>query len=119
MIEIINILTSCLSDDLLHDKYKKNRNNYLSGHCYIMTEALYYILDDDDRKNYVPSTLKINNITHWFLKNRTTGDIIDPTKNQFNFDLDYNKSRNRFFLTKKPSKRTLILLNRFYEKNNY
>lgn len=118
MNENINTLLSCLSDDLLHDKHKKNRNNYLSGHCYIVTEAIYYLLDDEDRKDYVPSTLKINNVTHWFLKNKKTNEVIDATKEQFNFNLNYDVSRNRFFLTNKPSKRTLILLNRFYEKNN-
>ncbi len=53
-----------------------------------------------------------------FLKNKKTGEVIDPTKDQFDYPLDYSKSRNRFFLTNKPSKRTLILLNRIYEKNN-
>lgn len=112
---LIELVLSSLTDDLLKNKYKSNNQNY-SGHCYVATEAIYYLLDDDDKKYYIPSILKINNITHWFLKNRITGDIIDPTKKQFDFIIDYTKSRNSSFLTKKPSKRTLILLNRIYEK---
>lgn len=94
------------------------KNNPLYGHCYIATEALYYLLDDDEKINYTPATININGITHWFLKHKKTGDIIDITKEQFNSELDYTNSKNRFFLSTKPSKRTLILLNRIYEKNN-
>ncbi len=117
MNEIINNIQKSLTDDLLKSKYRKTKKNHLSGHCYVATEALYHLLGDD-KVNYIPSTLKIDDITHWFLKNKKTGEIIDPTKDQFDYPLDYSGSRNRFFLTNKPSKRTLILLNRIYEKNN-
>ena len=90
----------------------KNKNNPLFGHCYVATEAYYHLLPNDEQKNYIPSTLKINNITHWFLKNKKTNEIIDITKDQFNFKLDYTSSINKGFLTKKPSKRTLKLINR-------
>lgn len=117
MNEIIKIIQKSLSDDLLRDEHKKTKRNFLSGHCYVATEALYYLLGEDNI-NYMPSTLRIGGVTHWFLKNKKTGDVVDPTKDQFNYPLDYSKSRNRFFLTNKPSKRTLILLNRIYEKDN-
>lgn len=115
--ELIVIIVKNLNDDLLKKKYRgiKNRNIY-SGHCYVATEALYYLINDDERKNYIPSTIKINDITHWFLINKKTNEIIDITKKQFDFELDYSKSRNRFFLTNRPSKRTLILINRIHEK---
>jgi len=109
MNELINQIINSLSKDLL----KKGFN----GHCYIATEALYYLLSDKEKKNFTPATLKIKGTTHWFLKNIKTNEIIDPTKQQFNFELNYDKARNRFFLTNTPSKRTLILLNRIYEKN--
>jgi len=118
MNEIIKLIQESLTDDLLKKEHKKPQKNFLWGHCYIATEALYYLLGEDN-VNYTPSTIKVDEITHWFLKNKNTGEIIDPTKDQFDYPLNYDKSVNRFFLTTTPSKRTLILLNRIYEKNNY
>jgi len=119
MTETINLILESLSSDLLHKKIISIKNNPLYGHCYIATEALYYLLDDDEKINYTPATINVNGTTHWFLKNKKNGDIIDITKEQFNdIKLDYSNSRNRFFLSPKPSKRTLILLNRIYEKIN-
>jgi len=119
MKELINLIIENLDESLLKPKYRKisNKNKH-TGHCYVATEALYYLLDDKERVNYAPAILKINNDTHWFLKNKKTGDIIDITKFQFDFELDYSKLRNVAFLTKLPSKRTLILLNKIYEKIN-
>lgn len=120
MEDLINLIVDSLSDDLLSDEYRKllNRNKY-TGHCYVATEVMYYLMDEKIKSEYVPSTLKVNNITHWFLKNKINGHIIDITKKQFNFNLDYTKSINKGFLTKFPSKRALILINKINEKNNY
>lgn len=120
MNQIINSIINNLSDDLLKREFLliKNRNKF-TGHCYVATETLYHLLDDNEKLNYVPAILKINNITHWFLKNKNTDEIIDITKEQFNFELDYSKSRNCFFLTKTPSKRSQTLINRIYEENYY
>ena len=86
MIELINLIVDSLSDDLLKPKYKslKNKNKY-TGHCYVATEALYYLIDDNERINYTPARIKINNDNHWFLVNKNTNDIYDITRKQFNF----------------------------------
>lgn len=120
MEDLIILIQSSLSDDLLKPKYlkQKKRNKYF-GHCYVATETLYHLLDENDKKIYRPAILKINNDTHWFLENKVTGEIIDPTKNQFDFKLNYKNSTNKFFLTKTPSKRALTLINRIYEKIGY
>jgi hypothetical protein len=117
--KLVDLIINNLSDDLLKKRFLgvKNRNKY-TGHCYVATETLFHLLPDDVKSKYKPSTLKINDETHWFLKNVITGEIIDPTKKQFNFDLKYDNSRYAAFLTKKPSKRSLILINRIYEKIN-
>lgn len=120
MNEIIASIISSLDDSLLKKEYLsiKNKNKY-TGHCYVATEALYYLLPDTDRINYTPAILKVNGKTHWFLKNKTNLEIIDITKEQFDFKLDYTNARNCFFLTKEPSNRTKILISRINEKNCY
>ena|SRR5271157_92648 len=117
MKNLINKIINNLSDDLLKSKYRHIENkNKFTGHCYVATEALYYLMSEEDRIIFKPAILKVNNDTHWFLKNKLTGEIIDITKNQFEFELDYVKSKNKFFLTNKPSKRAQILINRINEK---
>ena len=120
MEKLAELIIDSLDDTLLNPKYKilKNRNN-LTGHCYIATEALYYLIDDNEKINYTPARIAINGINHWVLVNKTTNVIYDITKDQFEFPIDYSKIRKCWFLTKNPSKRTLILLNRIYEKIGY
>ena len=109
---LINDIINNLDDSFLKKRYLNipNKNKY-TGHCYIATEALYYLLPDNERKKYKPAILKVNGDTHWFLYNSQDNIILDPTKNQFNFELDYTKMKNHAFLTTKPSKRTLRLIN--------
>jgi hypothetical protein len=113
MDNLINLIINNLSDDLLKPKYRKlvNRNKY-TGHCYVATETLYHLLDDSIKLSYTPAILKLPNGTHWFLKNKLTDEIIDITKEQFDFILDYSNARNAAFLTKIPSKRSQILIDR-------
>jgi hypothetical protein len=118
MKELIKLIIENLDDSLLKPKYRKMpfRNKY-TGHCYVATETLYHLLDDDEKEIYCPSILKINNDTHWFLKNKLDGTIIDITKNQYDFDINYNESRYSAFLTKAPSKRSQTLIHRIYEES--
>ncbi len=117
MNKLIESIIENLTDDLLKPEYLLNNNrNRFTGHCYVATETLYHLLCDDERIKYTPAILKIDGITHWFLKNKITNEIIDITKDQFNYKLDYTMSINKAFLTKNPSKRSLILLNRINEE---
>lgn len=102
-----------LTKDLLKEKYiNKNNDNDMYGHCYVATEAYYHMLNDNEKNNHIPQILKVGDITHWFLKNKKTGEIIDITKDQFKFSLNYNKSKGVGFLTKNPSKRCIKLINK-------
>jgi hypothetical protein len=119
MDEIIDVILDSLDDTFLKPIFLKIPNrSKLTGHCYVATEALYYLLSDDDKLIYRPAVLKIDNITHWFLKNKINNTIIDITKSQFNFELDYAAAKNCAFLTQYPSKRTLRLINKIYERTN-
>ena len=74
---LINKIKSVLSPDLLKGMWKKdNPINKTEGHCYIATEALYWLLGGSESK-YKPFVLS-NRVwpeeldegeTHWFLKN--------------------------------------------------
>tara|TARA_R110002020_G_scaffold253889_1_gene467503 strand:- start:47 stop:1324 length:1278 start_codon:yes stop_codon:yes gene_type:complete len=102
-----------LSDDLLKKEYKniKNKNKYF-GHCYVASECLYH-LSNKDLKVY---NIKHENSSHWFLKDKKD-NIIDLTSEQFQTLVPYKNARRMFFLTKKPSKRAKILINKVINYN--
>lgn len=113
---MINKIRKNLSDDLLKPKYRiRQRLAPSAGHCYVSTEALYHMLTEGQQKKYRPHYLRVGDVTHWYLmtkKIRGVTNILDPTYDQFTFIPDYEDGTRAGFLTKKPSKRTLVLLKR-------
>lgn len=104
--ELIIKIIENLSPDLLKKEYREiNKNNPMYGHCYVASEVFYHLSE----KKYRSKILKVGNITHWFLIDDSE-NIIDITKDQFDFSLDYNNSRNCAFLTKEPSLRAQKLI---------
>lgn len=94
---LIKKIQSVLTPDLLKGMWAKQFDNPMAGHCYAATEALYWILGgpNSDWKPYVlshrvwPGGLDEGE-THWFLRN-SKGDILDPTKEQFeDVEIDYD-----------------------------
>lgn len=117
--KLIEKIQKHLSPDLLKREYvDKNINNVLYGHCYVATETYYHLMSDA-KSDYKPCILKVNNVNHWYLKNIKSGDIIDITKNQFNHNINYDNGRFCGFLTKEPSKRSKILIDRIVRDNNF
>ncbi len=109
MKSLIKKIQKNLTPDLLSKKYK-NQTHSLSGHCYVATESLYHLLPN--KNEYKPVVASINNITHWWLQHRKTGKIIDITAKQFNFKFPYHLGKGTGFLTKTPSKRSIILMSK-------
>lgn len=110
--EIVALIKNYLSDDLRKKKYQGNPNRFV-GHCYVGSEAFYYIRNS---KAYVPSYVKFENDVHWFIT-KNDGTIIDTTIEQFDGKIPpYHLKKNCGFLTKKPSKRTRILIQRINDE---
>ena len=106
-------LSNYLTIDLLRPKYKKAGMPKSYGHCYVASEVLYHLWAKD--KGYKPYCARDEeDNVHWWLMNNT-GDILDPTVSQYeerDLEPPYSKGRCCGFLTKGPSKRALIVLNR-------
>ena len=100
-------ITKNLTQDLLKPKYKGSTNKF-KGHCYIATETFYHLWGK--KNGYKPYYIKVENKVHWFLKKNH--DIIDLTKNQFNFKLNYKNAICCGFLTKNPSRRSKLLISK-------
>lgn len=102
-----------LSDDLLLPKYRKqHRSVPTKGHCYVATEALYHLLGKRNKETFKPHYVKAYGVTHWYLMNEDRTEMLDPTYDQFPSLPNYDKGVRCGFLTKKPSKRAQILIDR-------
>jgi len=108
----INLIRFHLTPDLLNKKFLYDEQNPLAGHCYLASEALYHIAGGK-RKSWKPMRLRDRNgVVHWWLMK--DGQHYDLTADQFAVPFPYHEGRGGGFLTKKPSKRCKILLNRIY-----
>lgn len=97
-----------LSDDLLKPEYLKHKNkNKYTGHCYVATECYYHLV----YKKHFVYHIKHEDSTHWFLKDEYD-NIIDLTSGQFETNVPYKNGKRGFFLTKNPSKRAKILIDK-------
>lgn len=113
----IGAIQKVLTDALLTPKYRaKPRVHVTEGHCYAASEALYYLLGGKGSV-LVPqvSSWESNGekLTHWYLKNSDTGEILDPTVEQFLVKKEappYDKGKGCGFLTKQPSRRAQKIL---------
>lgn len=104
-----NLIIKNLSSDLLHPQFK-SLSSKLAGHCYVASEA-YYHLSGGEKSGLRPMFVKVNKISHWFLKD-SNNKIIDLTAKQFKCKIPYEKAVGKGFLTKNPSKRAQVLISR-------
>lgn len=119
--ELIAKIQAVLTPELLKPQYReKNTDDPMFGHCYVATEALFHLLPD--RENYCACRGRDDwGIVHWWLVNRTTNEIYDVTADQYlskGLDPPYVRGKRSGFLTKDPSKRCRILLDRVQRLSN-
>ena len=91
----------------------------VAGYCYVVSEVLYHIMKEHGHE-FAAYVMKVQMpgvynepdevITHWFLKS-PKGKIVDFTREQFPFKLNYEKGIRKFFLTSDMSKRAQVLYN--------
>lgn len=98
-----------LTDDLRRPPWRGSEN-HLAGHCYVASEVAYHLLGGK-ASEYTPQVIRHEGSQHWFLKNKS-GRIIDLTAEQFDSAVPYDRSRGCGFLTRGPSKRAQIVLDR-------
>ena len=91
----------------------------MTGLCYVASEALYHMLGGKEA-GWTPRVLNhetwpeglADGETHWFLRH-ASGEVADPTASQFGGkEIPYENSKGVGFLTKQPSKRAQIVIDR-------
>lgn len=82
----------------------------MRGNCYVTCEALYHLLGGRSA-GYKPMTVRHEGEVHWFLMH-VSGLVLDPTASQFKSPPPYHRARGRGFLTRQPSKRARVMMDR-------
>lgn len=102
-------------------RYRGHPNRF-AGHCYAATEALYHLMNGKETGWKVRRGHHEND-THWWLYHPEHGVVLDPTAEQFKKPVPYGKLKTRDgrdsaggFLTKEPSKRARIIMERALKK---
>lgn len=107
--ELVEDVRSCLTDELRKPAYRGNSNE-VAGHCYVASEALYHRLGGKSA-GWTPQSIQHEGGPHWFLKH-TGGTVLDATADQFETPVPYEQSRGCGFLTRQPSARAAVVLQR-------
>lgn len=103
---IIDYIQSSLTDDLLKKKFKGTRP--FAGHCYVASEAAFHLFARE--QGYKPCFIRHEGQPHWFLIRGS--EVIDITAAQFYTKVPYEHGRRIGFLTKRPSRRARIVIQR-------
>ena len=126
--EIINAAVKKTLENLkiddLQSSYKKMHEtediNFLTGHCFVATEVLWELLKEQNEYDYVPNHIQHEEVSHWYLKSKLNGDIIDVTAGQFKTPVPYHhkkgKASGMMRMPEIPTKRTIKVLDRIKKK---
>lgn len=112
---ILSHIHQTLTDDLLKPVYRQMTGRHLTtGHCYAASEAAFHLLGGSQ---YWMSYCGRDDTggTHWWLKNKASGELLDVTSQQFTHfgkTPPYSNGRPVGFLTKLPSKRAVVIIDR-------
>lgn len=96
-------LIDALTDDLRRKPWRGNPNP-LAGHCYVASEVEYHL------RGGKPMFVRHEDQPHWFVVR--DGQVIDHTASQFETPVPYENGVGKGFLTRQPSKRAQIVLDR-------
>ena len=99
-------LLEALTDDLRRPEYRGNPNPW-AGHCYVACEVLHWWLP-----TLKPQFVRHEGQPHWFLREEGTGKVVDPTASQFSTPVPYEQGVGKGFLTREPSRRARIVIER-------
>ena len=126
-LQLLHSVTAACGPEFIKKPYAARRppNAHPTwGNCYVACEALYHLWAKDHGFKPHWTTLFDCNCsadckggTHWFLRNPKTGQVLDPTVEQFGGVIpDYRQGICCGFLTKRPSNRCKQMLARIKEQ---
>ena len=100
---------AALTDELRGEAWRGSDNRF-GGYCDVASEAFYYLAGGKS-SGWKPIHVAHEAATHWWLIDRQ-GRILDLTREQFRDPFPYAKGQGGGFLTREPSKRAQVVIER-------
>ncbi|MBY3155491.1 hypothetical protein HFO56_24495 [Rhizobium laguerreae] len=115
---VVDVLTPELLTGRWKTAFSETGNRY-AGHCYAAAEAIFHMVGGRT-KGWLPCVMShatwsdglAQGETHWFVRHERTGEILDPTAPQFDGPVPYERSKGCGFLTREPSRRARVIMQR-------
>jgi hypothetical protein len=108
---VLKAIRSSLTIDLLSPRFREwGVEGKSNGHCYVASEAVFHMLGGK-KAGYKGVTLNFQGYPHWWVVDQF-GRVLDPTADQYDVDVPYEKGKGCGFLTRQPSKRAAIVIKR-------
>ena len=110
---MIDRITAALTPDLLREPYRSRvaaGAHPLTGHCYVASEALYHLLGGK-AAGLKAMSIQHEGGAHWWIRD-ADGNDIDLTAAQFAAPVPYHRGVGKGFLTRAPSKRAQVVIER-------
>jgi len=111
--ELAEAVRAALSDELRNPPWRGDANRF-AGHCYVASEAFFH-LAGGKAAGWKPMNLRHEDSPHWWLLD-AEGRIVDLTAEQFKTPVPYAAGVGKGFLTREPSRRAQVIIDRV--KNN-
>jgi hypothetical protein len=105
-------VVAALTDDLRRAPWRGLADR-LAGHCYVASEAMYHATGGRNGP-WTPCSVRHEGTVHWYLRD-AQGRVCDLTAGQFRTSVPYDQGRCRGFLTRGPSKRAQVVLEKVLE----
>ena len=115
--DLMAAIRKVLTPDLVQPKYRGHPENPMFGHCYVASEALYHMLGGKVAGYQSYRGKDDTGDVHWWLEDTLTGHRYDVTADQYlsvGKRPPYAAGRAGPFLTKKPSRRAQIVIDRVH-----
>jgi hypothetical protein len=118
------MIGTVLSPELLRADWraKSEGEHHTHGHCYVAAEAMFHLLGGHGSElspRYAKYLEDDEWCTHWWLYSSNRARIFDPSKEQYTYvelNPPYHLGKRCAFLTKQPSKRAVIVIDRVKAK---
>lgn len=108
---VTNRLLGALTDELRAPPWR-GLPDPLAGHCYVASEALFHLTGGYERWRVERVSMNDEGVTHWYLRERDTGEVVDLTASQFAGGVPYEDGVGTGFLTPHPSARARTVMDR-------
>ncbi len=116
--EVERAVGESLTPELLHSPYRekveRGECDPVTGHCYVASEAAFHMLGGK-ASGYRPMFIRHEGSPHWFLRG-PEGEVVDITAAQFEEPVPYGEGVGKGFLTREPSRRARVVIERAERK---